>query len=44
MLGPFPFLARFGMEWPAELAGAIDPFNTDSLVVHLGEEPQGGPS
>lgn len=39
LLGPLPFVARFGEEWLHELAFEHDPFAPVHLVVHLGEEP-----
>jgi len=44
VLGPLPFVARFGEDWPRELADAMDPFSSDHLVLHLGEDMPGEPS
>jgi len=41
VLGPFPFIARFGEEWPIEVLEAMDPFSSDHLVVHLGPDREG---
>jgi bacillithiol biosynthesis cysteine-adding enzyme BshC len=41
VLGPLPFVARFGEDWPIELCGAIDPFGTGHLAVHLGSDKAG---
>jgi bacillithiol biosynthesis cysteine-adding enzyme BshC len=38
VLGPLPFVARFGEDWPIELCRAMDPFDRSHLVVHLGSE------
>lgn len=42
VLGPFPFVARFGDGWPLELCEAMDPFASSHLVVDLGEDFGGG--
>ena len=52
VLGPLPFVARFGEAWPLELADAIDPFaavaasgkRAVQLVVDLGPDSEGGTS
>jgi bacillithiol biosynthesis cysteine-adding enzyme BshC len=44
VLGPLPFVARYGFEWPRELGGALDPFSPDHLVVHLGDDVEGDES
>ena len=44
VLGPLPFVARFGEDWIGELADAIDPFSSDHLVLHLGEDLPGEPA
>ncbi len=41
VLGPFPFVARFGEDWPIELLEAIDPFAREHLVVNLGPDLEG---
>jgi bacillithiol biosynthesis cysteine-adding enzyme BshC len=41
VLGPLPFVARFGEEWPLELLGELDPFGTEHLIVHLGADLEG---
>jgi uncharacterized protein YllA (UPF0747 family) len=41
VLGPLPFVARFGEDWVRELAGAIDPLSSDHLVLHLGQDLPG---
>ena len=41
VLGPLPFVARFGEDWVHELAGAIDPLSSDHLVLHLGQDLPG---
>lgn len=38
VLGPLVPLARFGDAWLAELAREIDPFPTEHVVVHLGDD------
>ena len=40
MLGPLPFVARFGTAWLEELALEHDPFAPVHLLVHLGEDAQ----
>jgi bacillithiol biosynthesis cysteine-adding enzyme BshC len=42
VLGPLPFVARFGETWPLELCDAMDPFARSHLAVHLGEDVGGG--
>ncbi len=50
VLGPLPFVARFGEGWPAELADAMDPFAAvaagghapSHLVVEIGDDLEGG--
>ena len=42
VLGPFPFVARFGEEWIRELAREIDPFGSEHTVVHLAVETDVG--
>jgi bacillithiol synthase len=44
VLGPLPFVARFGDEWIFELLEAMDPFSSDHLVVHLGNDSSGDDS
>jgi bacillithiol synthase len=52
VLGPLPFVARFGDAWPLELADSMDPFGAvagsgkraSHLVVDLGPDFEGGPS
>lgn len=41
LLGPLPFVARFGEEWLRELCFEHDPFTPAHLVVHLGESTAG---
>jgi uncharacterized protein YllA (UPF0747 family) len=41
VLGPLPFVARFGEDWPLELLEAMDPFGAEHLVVHLGSDLEG---
>jgi bacillithiol biosynthesis cysteine-adding enzyme BshC len=41
VLGPLPFLARFGGDWPIELCEAIDPLAREHLAVHLGSDREG---
>ena len=38
VLGPFTFVARFGFDWIAELAAAIDPLGAQHTVVYLGAD------
>jgi uncharacterized protein YllA (UPF0747 family) len=38
VLGPLVPVARFGTQWIEELAGEIDPFPSEHLVVHLGDD------
>ncbi len=38
LLGPLPFVARFGTRWLHELAFEHDPFAPAHLAVHLGED------
>ncbi|MBI5363090.1 MAG: bacillithiol biosynthesis cysteine-adding enzyme BshC [Planctomycetes bacterium] len=38
VLGPLASLARFGDAWLAELAGELDPFPAEHLVLHLGDD------
>jgi len=38
VLGPLPFVARFGEGWLEELALEHDPFAPVHLLVHLGED------
>ncbi|MBK7642660.1 MAG: bacillithiol biosynthesis cysteine-adding enzyme BshC [Planctomycetes bacterium] len=38
LLGPLPFVARFGTQWLEELAFEHDPFDPVHLVVHLGPD------
>ena len=42
VLGPLPFVARFGEEWPVELCRAMEPFGESHLVVHLGSDENHG--
>ena len=52
VLGPLPFVARFGEGWIAELALSMDPFaavrtkerKPSHLVVEIGDDPEGGTS
>ncbi|HEV8112061.1 MAG TPA: bacillithiol biosynthesis cysteine-adding enzyme BshC [Planctomycetota bacterium] len=41
ILGPLPFVARFGEDWPIELLKSIDPFAPEHLVVNLGSDLEG---
>jgi bacillithiol biosynthesis cysteine-adding enzyme BshC len=41
VLGPLPFVARFGSAWLEELALEHDPFAPVHLLVHLGEDLAG---
>ncbi|MFN0006812.1 MAG: bacillithiol biosynthesis cysteine-adding enzyme BshC [Planctomycetota bacterium] len=41
VLGPLPFVARFGEDWPLELAHAMNPLSSDHLVIHLGQDSGG---
>ena len=38
VLGPLPFVARFGTAWLEELALEHDPFAPAHLLVHLGDD------
>jgi hypothetical protein len=42
VLGPLPFVARFGEEWIAELLGEIDPLAPEHMVVSLAAETKLG--
>jgi bacillithiol biosynthesis cysteine-adding enzyme BshC len=44
VLGPLPFVARFGEDWTRELAGHMDPFSLDHLVVEIGDDFPGDES
>ncbi|MCK6445846.1 MAG: bacillithiol biosynthesis cysteine-adding enzyme BshC [Planctomycetes bacterium] len=43
VLGPLDFVARFGTAWIAAVHDAIDPFDSRSLIVELGEPPSEKP-
>ena len=43
LLGPFPFVARFGEGWIHTLATELDPFAPEHVVVYL-EDERTGPS
>ena len=42
VLGPLPWIARFGTEWIHELAREQDPLALEHLVLHLGADELGG--
>jgi len=44
VLGPLPFIARFGEDWVRELMTAMDPLSSDHLVVDLGQDLGGDDS
>lgn len=44
VLGPLPFIARFGDDWVRELMAAMDPLSSDHLVTHLGQDLGGDES
>lgn len=44
VLGPFPFVARFGEEWIGELMNEMNPLGSEHLVVELGPDLPGASS
>lgn len=44
VLGPLPFIARFGDDWLREFLDAMDPLTSDHLVLHLGQDLPGDES
>lgn len=44
VLGPLPWIARFGTDWIDQLAREHDPLALEHLVVHLGEDLSSAPA